>query len=99
MGNRKVTGADIIAMGEDMFGTDKLTEEQLAYILDMLQPSTYMLKNHTIKGKPMTFSIPNRNYELARNHRPWQSAIVNDENPNLVVMKSRQLGLIASSTN
>ena len=72
LGKKNITGADILAMGKDMFGTEHLTEEQLAYIIDMLQPSTYMLKNHTIKGKPMTFSIPNRNYELARSHRPWQ---------------------------
>lgn len=90
----KVTGADILEMGYHMFGTTELTESQLGYIIDMLQPSTYMLRNHRIKGKPMTFSIPNQDYDLALNHRPWQKKIVNDMHDNLVVMKSRQLGLV-----
>lgn len=70
----KVNGKTIRRMAQEMYGTDKITQSQLAYILDMLQPSTYMLRNHTIAGKPLTFSIPNRDSRRALAHRPWQQS-------------------------
>jgi len=88
-----LTGKDLLNMAVEMYGTTDITPEQLAYIMDMSKPSTYMLRNHTIKGKPMTFSIPNRDMSQAQSHRPWQQAILNDDSRNLAVMKSRQLGL------
>ena len=68
----ELNGRQIAQMAKDMFGTDKITQEQLSYILDMQQPSTYLLRNHSIKGHPITFSIPNRDKEKSRAHRPWQ---------------------------
>ena len=41
----------------------------------------------------MTFNVPNRDMSKASGHRPWQVGIINDQHPNKVVIKSRQLGL------
>ena len=81
----------IAGMAREMFGTEQITVEQLAYITDMLTPSTFLLKHHHIDGKTMTFIAKDR--APAIQHRPWQIAIVNDPHPNMVVMKSRQLGI------
>lgn len=78
---------------KQMFGTYSPTAEQMAYLLDMQRPSTYMLRNHTIKGNPMTFHVSGRDKSRALAHRPWQVDIINSEHPNLAVIKSRQLGL------
>lgn len=86
-------GKEIIKMGEDMFGTNKLTPEQLGYILDMQKPSSYLLRNHTIKGQPLTFHISDYNKQKAFAHRPWQVQILNDRHKDVAIIKSRQLGL------
>jgi len=67
-----MNGKQIIKMAENMFGTRDITSEQLAYIIDMLKPSTYALRNHTTKNGPMTFSIPSDQRDRALQHRPWQ---------------------------
>lgn len=52
-------------------------------------PSLWALKYKTIKGKPTTFISKKSPFK----HRPWQQAILDDTHPNIVVEKSRQLGL------
>lgn len=87
------SGKEIYKIAQEMFQTDKVTPEQISFVMDMLRPSAYLLRNHTIKNKPMTFYISGRNSERAQAHRPWQIPILNDSHPNLAVIKSRQLGL------
>ena len=53
------------------------------------KPSLYLLKNYKIRGKPITF-MNDKNLQA---HRPWQIGIVDDNHPDKVVRKSRQLGL------
>lgn len=91
--NTDVDGQQVLKMAENMYGTTKITQEQLSYILDMLSPANYMLRNHSVKGHPMTFSITGRDRTKAQSHRPWQQQILEDESKDLAVMKSRQLGL------
>lgn len=86
-------GKELVKMTQHMFNTDKITTEQLAYVMDMSRPSSYLLRNHTIKGKPMNFYTSGRDSEKARSHRPWQIDVVNSTHPNLAVIKSRQLGI------
>lgn len=74
------------------YGTTNITQEQLDYILTMSSTSAYMLKHNLIRGHNITFSIPNRDKSKAQAHRPWQIKMLNDNHPNMVVMKSRQLG-------
>lgn len=74
--------------------SDPITVDQLNYILGMSKPSNYLLQNHTINGKPLTFSIPDHDSTKALLHRPWQVGIVNSVNDqDVCVIKSRQLGL------
>ncbi|XWX31262.1 terminase large subunit [Staphylococcus phage PG-2021_19] len=86
-------GKELIKIAQETFQTEKITREQVDHIINMLNPSTYMLKYHTLRGHPITFSIPNRDRSKAQAHRPWQTRIVNDTHPNKAVIKSRQLGL------
>lgn len=65
-------------------------------IVEMMKrqvPELYLLEHYTIRGKPITFNIQNRNEKKARGHRPWQTQIINDTHKDKVVQKSRQLGL------
>lgn len=87
------TGKELVKMTQHMFNTEKITSEQLAYVMDMSRPSSYLLRNHTIRNKPITFYTSGRDSEKARAHRPWQVQIINDTHPDLAVIKSRQLGL------
>ncbi|WVH13343.1 terminase large subunit [Staphylococcus phage LSA2302] len=86
-------GKELIKIAQETFQTEKITREQIDHIINMLNPSTYMLKYHTLRGHSITFSIPNRDRSKAQAHRPWQTRIVNDTHPNKAVIKSRQLGL------
>lgn len=86
-------GKQIAKMAEEMFGTQDITVEQLTYLTDMLKPSTYLLRNHSVRGRPMTFYVPGRNPDKARSHRPWQVGILNDTHRNKAIIKARQLGL------
>lgn len=52
-------------------------------------PSLWALKYKTIKGKPTTFVSKKNPFK----HRPWQQGILDDQHPNKVVEKSRQLGI------
>lgn len=52
-------------------------------------PSLYALKYKPIKSKPLTFVSKRK----ALKNRPWQRAIIDDQHPNKVIEKSRQLGL------
>lgn len=60
----------IAKMAREMYGTDKITTEQLAYVMDMLTPSTYLLRNHTVRNHPITFIISGRDANKAQAHRP-----------------------------
>lgn len=73
--------------------TDDITQDQLNYALTMLKPSNYILNNHKIKGKPITFSVPDYDTNRALAHRPWQIGILNDMSKRVSIIKSRQLGL------
>ncbi|WAB25147.1 terminase large subunit [Lysinibacillus phage vB_LfM_LysYB1] len=68
------------------------SKEFMDYIV-RATPSLYLLNHYTIRNKPLTFSILDRNEKRARAHRPWQVDIVDDHHPDKVVRKSRQLGL------
>lgn len=57
-------------MAKDMYGTTDITVEQLSYLTDMLKPSTYLLRNHTVRNHPITFVISGRQQEKAQAHRP-----------------------------
>ena len=89
----EITGKQIAQTAKQMFGTDQITQEQLAYVIDMLRPSSYLLRNHTIKNHPITFAIQNRDMEKALSHRPWQVSILNTDHKDVAIIKSRQLGL------
>lgn len=52
-------------------------------------PSLYALQYRYIKGVPLTFYSKKHGIK----HRPWQIDILNDQHPDKVVRKSRQLGL------
>jgi hypothetical protein len=69
------------------------TDKKLIELAKKYIPELYLLEYYTIRGKPITFNIQNRNEKRARGHRPWQVQIINDSHPDKVVQKSRQLGL------
>lgn len=52
-------------------------------------PSLYCLKYKPIKSRPLTFE----SRTSALRNRPWQQGIIDDQHPNKVVEKSRQLGM------
>lgn len=93
------TGQDLARIAQETYGVkDEITPEELGLLMDYLVPSSYLLRNHRIKnGKQrFTFSVPNYGDNIpskAFSHRPWQRQIVNDIHPNVVVIKSRQMGL------
>lgn len=89
-------GKQISYIAKRTFGRTELTKEELAYVLTMLNPSSYVLRHHTVKNHPITFHISNRDSTRAQSHRPWQIQLINDTHPNKAVIKSRQLGLILS---
>jgi len=93
MSVNNIDGKLIANVALQTFGTTKPTKEQLAYVLTMLNPSSYLLKHHVIKGHPITFHVSGRNSAKANAHRPWQVQILNDQHPDKVIIKSRQLGL------
>lgn len=77
---------------EDISGYDITAQDKRIMLEDMFVrrfPSIWALKYKTIKGKPTTYISKNSPYR----HRPWQIAILDDDHPNKVVEKSRQLGL------
>lgn len=52
-------------------------------------PSLWTMKYKTIKGKPTTFTSSSN----ARKNRPFQRAILDDDHPDKIIQKGRQLGL------
>lgn len=70
-----------------------VTDAKLIAMYKKYVPSLYLLEHYTIRGKPITFSIQNKNVKKALGHRPWQVGIIDDQHPDKVVRKSRQLGL------
>lgn len=94
-------GTQLVKMARSMFNLgpkDKVTVDQLNYIIGMSKPSNYLVQHHTINGKPLTFNIPDHDTTKALAHRPFQKAIVDDVNyPDICVIKARQVGLALSS--
>lgn len=88
-----IDGKLITNVAKQTFGRTKVTKEELAYLITMLNPSSYLLKHHTVKNHPITFHVSGRDSVRAMGHRPWQVDIINDQHPNKVIIKSRQLGL------
>lgn len=90
------SGADILNVIRHTFPNQgNITADQLNYVMTMLRPSSYMLQNHYVRnGKQrMTFFVPDHDPNKAQSHRPYQYQIANDVYRDLVVIKSRQLGL------
>lgn len=58
-------------------------------------PSLWALKHRTLKGKPLRFMSSTNPHA----NRPFQQAILDDNHPNKVVEKSRQLGLSETSVS
>jgi hypothetical protein len=85
IGNISNIADDINAAKEAQVG--KLSVIEDAYIRKF--PSLYALKYKPIKSKPMTFES---RYNALKN-RPWQKAIIDDQHPNKIIEKSRQLGM------
>lgn len=52
-------------------------------------PSLWALKYKPLKNRPLTFKSTKNPYK----NRPWQRQILDDNHPNKVIEKSRQLGL------
>jgi hypothetical protein len=89
-----IDGKLVHSIAKNTFGEKKsYTRDEYAYVLKMLVPSSYVLKHHKVKGGPITFQISNHNRQYAFHHRPWQVSILNDQHPDKVVIKARQLGL------
>lgn len=88
-----IDGKLIANVSKQTFGRTDLTKEELAYVLTMLNPSSYLLKHHKVKNHPITFHISGRDSVRAQGHRPWQVQMINDQHRNKAVIKSRQLGL------
>lgn len=63
-------GQQLAKMAQEMYGTTNITVEQLSYLTDMLKPSTYLLRNHTVRNHPITFMVSGREQEKAQAHRP-----------------------------
>ena len=91
----KFDGKYIVTLLNRTFGKqDSYSEEQFAYILDFLYPVNYALKHNRIGNSNMTISVPTRELALnASKNRPYQTQIINDVYPNIVVEKSRQIGM------
>lgn len=68
-----------------------ISEEQMLLQKALINkiPSMYILKNRRLRGNPITF----KSNKHPIKHRPWQIDILNDQHPDKVIRKSRQLGL------
>lgn len=91
-----LNGTQLVKATRKMFKLspdDRVTMDQLNYVLMMSKPSNYIVANHTIRGKPITFNIPDHNINRALAHRPFQVGILNDTYQDVIIIKSRQLGL------
>lgn len=86
-------GKHLKALAMDTYGREEISAKELDYLLDMMQPSRYLLRNHTVRNHPITFVISDRDTAKAQAHRPWQMKIINDQHKDKAIIKSRQLGL------
>lgn len=77
---------DIESYDGSKFSADLYSVEQ-AFVKKF--PSLYCLKYKPIRRKPLTF----HSKYVKHKHRPWQVQILNDNHPDKVIQKSRQLGL------
>lgn len=80
---------------EQTFGKQAMyTPDQMAYILDFLYPLNYTLNHHRLNGGKLTTRVPRNklNFHSAE-YRMYQEQILQDMHPNIVIIKSRQLGL------
>ncbi|UGO47623.1 terminase large subunit [Bacillus phage vB_BanH_McCartney] len=91
--NNNIDGQMIANVAKQTFGRTDLSRDELAYVLTMLNTSSYLLKHHRVKGHPITFHVSGHESNKAQAHRPWQVQMINDTHPNKAVIKSRQLGL------
>ncbi|QEG04127.1 terminase large subunit [Bacillus phage BC-T25] len=91
--NNNIDGQMIANVAKQTFGRTDLSRDELAYVLTMLNTSSYLLKHHKVKGHPITFHVSGHESNKAQAHRPWQVQMINDTHPNKAVIKSRQLGL------
>lgn len=57
-------------------------------------PSLWVLRHKPIKYRPTTFKSTHNPFA----HRPWQEDILNDQHPNKVIQKARQLGMSEIAT-
>lgn len=89
------TGKEIYDTAKATFNVDVPTPEQIQHVVTALVPSAYLLAHHTLRGHGITFEVPKGDMANAQSHRPWQIDIINDQHPDKVVIKSRQLGLSA----
>jgi len=88
-----VDGKKVSNIAKQMFGRTNLSKEELAYVLTMINPSSYLLKHHKVKNHPITFHVSGQDATRAQAHRPWQVQMLNDQHRDKAVIKSRQLGL------
>lgn len=88
-----IDGKHLKNLAMQTYGKENITAKELDYLLDMMTPSRYLLRNHTVRNHPITFHISDRNMEKAQAHRPWQIKIINDQHRDRAIIKSRQLGL------
>jgi hypothetical protein len=88
-----IDGKLIANVAKQTFGRTDLTKDELAYVLTMLNPSSYLLKHHKVKNHPITFHVSGHDSTRAQAHRPWQVQMLNDQHKDKAVIKSRQLGL------
>lgn len=86
-------GKMLANIAKHTFGRTDLSKEELAYVLTMMNTSSYLLKHHKVKNHPITFHVSGHDSTRAQAHRPWQVDIINDTHPDKAVIKSRQLGL------
>jgi len=71
-----------------------MNESKLIEMMIRETASLYALKHYTIRSKPITFDIKKGgDPKRFRLHRPWQVQILDDQHPDKIVRKSRQLGL------
>lgn len=88
-------GKYIVKVLNQTFGKkDNYTPAEFAYVLDFLYPENYTLNHHELNGGKLTTRVPrnNLNFHAAQDRR-WQEQILADMHPNVVVIKSRQLGI------
>jgi len=67
-----IDGAQLAHIAKQTFGRTDLTKEELTYVITMLNPSSYLLRHHTVKNHPITFHISGHDSVRAQAHRPWQ---------------------------